>query len=94
MVGDSTEQKEPAKSQKAVQWIDSYWTFLVALVVLGPLALPLLWRNPRLSRSVKIWGSGVILVLTALLCWFSVGYLQDLRRQLEELKVVLESSPS
>ena len=35
------------KYSEKIRPIDSVWTFLVALAFLGPLALPLLWRNPR-----------------------------------------------
>ena len=42
--------------------IDSLWTFFVAVAILGPFALPLLWRNPRFQAKTKILASiGVIL---------------------------------
>ncbi len=30
------------------------WVLILLFVVLGPLALPLLWRSPRSSRPVKV----------------------------------------
>lgn len=54
---------------KKVRVIDSLWTFSVAVVCVGPLALPLLWRNPRFKSSTKIIGSLVIVAITVFCIW-------------------------
>jgi Na+/proline symporter len=78
---------------KKIEFIDSFWTFFVALAFLGPLALPLLWRNPRLGRGAKVAGSLFIVVFTAGLIWFSGKFLGQLTERYQELKSLQESSP-
>ncbi|MEO5971428.1 MAG: hypothetical protein ABIQ95_16000 [Bdellovibrionia bacterium] len=79
-------------NSKKIKVIDSLWTFLIALAFLGPLALPLLWRNPRFDQRTKVAGSLFIVVFTAGLIWFSGNFLGDLTRQYQELKSLQESS--
>lgn len=54
-----------------VKVIDSLWTFAVAVAIVGPGALPLLWRNPRFSVRTKWVGSLVVIGLTGWLLWFT-----------------------
>ncbi len=42
---------------------------LLALFVLGPLALPLVWRSPALGPRGRVVATVLILLYTALLCW-------------------------
>jgi hypothetical protein len=67
------------------KFIDSFWTFLVATLFVGPFALPLLWRNPRYKRSTKIIGSVVVLAFTALLIWFATSVMKPFMDDLDEL---------
>ncbi len=77
---------------KKIEVIDSLWTFLVALAFLGPLALPLLWRNPRFERRTKVVGTVFILVFTAGFVWFSETVFRHLMERIQELKSMQESS--
>jgi hypothetical protein len=83
----------PSKKNKN-KIIDSLWTFLIALAVLGPFALPLLWRNPRWTLRVKIAGSAVIVIVTFFLLWFTRVFVADLNEKYQELKSAQESSTS
>jgi hypothetical protein len=76
---------------KKIKIIDSFWTFFVALAILGPFALPLLWRNPRLSPHVKGLGSVFIVLFTLVLIWFSKTFLSQGMDQYQELKSMQES---
>ncbi|MFH1263635.1 MAG: hypothetical protein V1495_09380 [Pseudomonadota bacterium] len=65
-------------SKPPVRVIDSLWTFVLAVCVVGPLALPLFWRNPRFSRQTKVIVSIVVILFTVLLTIFAgalIGYL-------------------
>ncbi len=42
---------------------------LLALFVLGPLALPLVWRTPAFGPRGRAVATVLILLYTALLCW-------------------------
>ena len=79
--------------QSRVKIIDSLWSFFIALAILGPFALPLLWRNPRIEKRSKIVGTVFILVFTAGLLWFSGHFMAQLNDQFKELKTLQESSP-
>ncbi len=62
--------RTPAETPKP-RWYYTPWVVIVLLtpLVLGPLALPLLWKSPRFSRRGKVvW---TILSL-ALMAWFTV----------------------
>lgn len=38
------------------RWYHNVWVVLfLILFVLGPFALPLIWKNPRLSQPAKLW---------------------------------------
>ena len=53
------------------KWYFKTSTFVVALLCVGPLALPLLWFNPRIRRTSKIVITVIVLVLTYFL-WVSI----------------------
>jgi len=43
------------EGEGGARWYENLLVLLVLLfVVLGPLALPLVWRHPRLSRGMKV----------------------------------------
>ncbi len=42
---------------------------LLAVFVLGPLALPLVWRTPAFGRRGRAIATALILLYTTLLCW-------------------------
>ncbi len=53
-------------------WIlNNVWTFILGVLLIGPFALPLLWRNPKYSRSTKVLWSVIVLAFTAFLIWGS-----------------------
>ena len=54
-------------------WLESPVVVLPALfLVLGPLALPMLWRSRRFTRGWKIGLTWAVLLLTAALIWYAV----------------------
>ena len=67
------------------KWYFKTSAVVVAVLCLGPLALPLVWWNPHYSIAVKIVASVVILGVTIALLYV----LEGLYRQLfEQLKVL------
>lgn len=47
---------------RGARWYHNVWVVLfLILFVLGPFALPLIWKNPRLSHTEKLALSGVAL---------------------------------
>jgi ribosomal protein L40E len=59
-----------SSSRSRAAWWESPWVVLTLLfVVLGPLALPLLWRSRRFTRLWKTALSVMVVGVTALAVW-------------------------
>ena len=65
--------ESPQPQEKQKPFIDNIWTFLISTALIGPFALPLLWRNPKYSKHTKWIVTLLVLALTGFLIWFS-GY--------------------
>ena len=57
------------KGQRDKWYFRTYWV-VIAFLCVGPLALPLLWFNPRFSQKMKIVISIFVFVLTYYLSVF------------------------
>jgi hypothetical protein len=66
-------------------WYFSGSTVLVALLCMGPLALPLVWLNPRYKKITKILITIVVVVLTIVLCHFTINTYRSLTEQMKAL---------
>jgi hypothetical protein len=60
---DSGQSGQTAAPDKT-KWYFSTHSFVIALLCVGPLALPLIWFNPRYKLITKIIVSVVIIALT------------------------------
>jgi uncharacterized membrane protein YvbJ len=59
------------------KWYSKTSVFITALLCVGPLALPLLWLNPRISRIKKIIISAVVLLVSYYLILVTVDSLKS-----------------
>ena len=59
--------KEVTKQEPKTPWYFKSSLLVLSLLTVGPLALPLLWFNPRYSRLVKIVVSVAVVVLSYLI---------------------------
>lgn len=73
----------PPKSNS--KWYFSTATVVIALLCLGPLALPLVWLNPRYKVTVKLLATVIIAVLTILLSYLTMNTYLRLTEQIEAL---------
>lgn len=71
--------------KEKVKIIDSLWAFLVATACVGPFALPLLWRNPRYSKTTKVLASLAVIIFTLLLTYGAKLILGNLVEQYEQI---------
>ena len=74
---------------KKVKVIDSLWTFAVAVAFIGPLALPLLWRNPRFERKTKVLATIGVFVLTVVLLWVGWASMKKTWADIQQMKQML-----
>jgi uncharacterized membrane protein YvbJ len=67
------------------KWYFATGTVVIALLCLGPLALPLVWINPRYKIATKAIITVIVLVVT-ILCMYLMAYAyQQVLGQLQEL---------
>jgi len=56
------------------KWYYSTGVIVIAVLCLGPLALPLVWINPRYKIFTKAWVTVAVIVVTLFACML-MGYL-------------------
>lgn len=66
------------------------WILVLAFLVLGPLALPLVWKSKRMGRSVKIILAVVIVAYSAFSVYaaYKIGILEY--RELSKLNDIMQ----
>jgi len=77
--------EKPGKSE--TKWYFSTSTVVIALLVLGPLALPLVWLNPRYKRTTKLVVTGLVIAVTIVLCYLVAYIYNSLREQIKSLGI-------
>jgi hypothetical protein len=73
----------PAQSRP--KWYYSTSSLVVALLTMGPLALPLVWLNPRYKQITKLLITVAVIVLTIVLCQFAMNTYKNLMDQIKAL---------
>jgi predicted nucleic acid-binding Zn ribbon protein len=66
-------------NKKKGKWYFSMATFVMALLCVGPFALPLLWLNPRFTLKRKVIVSIIVVVLTYFLTVMLVKSVNSLK---------------
>ena len=69
------------------KWYFATPSVVIALACVGPLALPLVWLNPRYKLAVKLIITAIVFVVTVL-CTYLIAYTyQHLLDQFQALKL-------
>ena len=86
-MGTSPQEKTPqATSHKTSnKWYHTTGSVIAALVCLGPLALPMVWINPRFKITTKIIMTIVVSVVTVLCLYLMV---EAVLYPLKQLKLI------
>ncbi len=80
---DGTGRQAPKPRPK--KWYFATGTVVLALLCLGPIALPLVWMNPRFKISIRAIVTVIVLVVTILCLYLTVYAYQNLIDQLTAL---------
>lgn len=72
-------------AKSSTRWYFSTSAVVIALLCLGPLALPLVWLNPRYKVTVKLVVTVVIVALTVGLSYLTMNIYLRLTEQIEAL---------
>jgi hypothetical protein len=67
------------------KWYFSTSAVVIALLCLGPLALPVVWLNPRYKVTVKIIITVILIALTVFLTYLTANIYFRLTEQIEAL---------
>lgn len=68
-----------------VPWYFSTSILVIAILSLGPLALPLVWLNPRYKSLTKVLITAAVLVLTYVLYLVAIDTYRNLMAQIQAL---------
>ena len=69
------------------KWYRSTPTVVIALLCFGPLALPLLWFNPRYKITVKIIATIIVIAITIWAFYLTSKMYTNLTQQIEALGI-------
>ena len=73
------------------KWYQNVWLVLLLLFfVLGPFGLPLVWKNPRFSRTVKMALTLTMVVYTVVLVQLTIQMFQTVTQEVNQLKSTLQ----
>ena len=75
----------PGRPAGTSKWYYSSSTLLAALLCMGPLALPLVWLNPRYKKITKIVITVAVIVLTIILCQLAINTYRNVMQQINAL---------
>lgn len=75
----------PAGAGAKAKWYFSTYCFVIALMCVGPFALPLMWFNPRYKPITKILATVLILAVTVWLYYLIRPVYQSLKQQLDQV---------
>ena len=81
LIGASRQIPKP----RPKKWYFATGTVVLALLCLGPIALPLVWMNPRYKISTRAIVTVIVLVVTVLSLYVVVHAYENLLNQLTEL---------
>ncbi|MBN2512645.1 MAG: hypothetical protein JXB18_06875 [Sedimentisphaerales bacterium] len=85
--------KDLVPPDKSKKWYYSTSVVVLALLTFGPLALPLVWANPRCSLMLKLTITVVIIALSAALIYAMMGMYNMLMDQIRMLGLLPQFNP-
>ena len=82
-VGTPSETPNGAKTK----WYFTTSSIVIALLCFGPLALPLVWLNPRYKTASKFVVTVIVVGVSILLCYLTMNTYLQLTEQIEALGI-------
>jgi len=80
-------KNEAAEADKSNKWYFRNSVVIIAILCVGPLALPLVWFNPRYKLPTKLLVTIAVVVLTILLSYLTVKIYLRLVEQIEAMGI-------
>ena len=76
---------EAAKLRPKTKWYYSTSAIVISLLIVGPLALPLVWCNPKYKLITKVIITIAIITITIWLCYLMGHMYQRLMKEINAL---------
>jgi hypothetical protein len=67
------------------KWYHKTPTVIISVICFGPLALPLIWFNPKYSIAAKVIWTIIIIAVTLLLCIGSIEVYVQFLKSIEKM---------
>jgi len=77
-------------NKRQEKWYLKTTTLIIALLCIGPFALPLVWLNPRFSQKAKIIISAIIIILSY---YLGVLFFKSLKSVISYYQIIFEGFP-
>ena len=74
-------------ARPGTKWYFSTSSVVIALLCLGPFALPLVWFNPRYKIITRLVVTIAVIGISILLCYITTGMYVRLTKQIEGLGI-------
>ena len=71
---------------RPAKWYFNTSAVVVAILCLGPLALPLVWFNPRYKTTIKVAATVIVIGATVLFTYLTINTYIQLTKQFEVLR--------
>jgi hypothetical protein len=83
-------EDEAPKEDERVKWYLRPTSVILSLFfVLGPFGLPLLYKSPKFSKTLKIVLTIAVIIYTSYLIFVSIEIARELYRRMDELRELL-----
>ena len=76
---------ESGRAAANAKWYYSTSAIVIGLLVVGPLALPLVWKNPKYKATTKVIITIIVIAVTIWLCYLVGDMYGGLIEQINEL---------
>ena len=80
---------EKEENEKIKWYLRPLGVLVLLFVVLGPLALPLLYKSPKFNKTLKIILTIAVIIYTSYLIFASVELGIEVYRRIEELQTII-----
>ncbi len=77
------------ENEKIKWYLRPLGVLVLLFVVLGPLALPLLYKSPKFNKTLKIILTITVIIYTSYLIFVSVELGIEVYRRIEELQTII-----
>jgi hypothetical protein len=71
--------------EKQEKWYHKTYGIVIAIIFLGPFALPLVWKNPRYTTTVKMAVTVVVLVMTYFMTLSLIKAIKDFNNSYQQM---------